>query len=105
MAVTKVTASDADIRSALEGARLGHLTGRLDEDGHWTNTLSGGEQQRLAIARAFVFKPHWLFLDEGTASLDEAAAEAMYRELKARLPNTTIVSIGQIHAGVPRNSE
>lgn len=88
------TASDADIRSALEGARLGHLISRLDEDAHWTNTLSGGEQQRLAIARAFVFKPDWLFLDEGTASLDEPSAEAIYRELKARLPGTTIVSIG-----------
>jgi putative ATP-binding cassette transporter len=88
------TASDAEIVSALEAARLGQLTRRLDEDAHWTNILSGGEQQRLAVARALVFKPDWLFMDEATAALDEAAEAAVYAALKQRLPGTTLVSIG-----------
>ncbi len=88
------TASDAEIVSALEAAQLGELKGRLDENAHWSNILSGGEQQRLAIARALVFKPDWLFMDEATASLDPANEAAIYRELKARLPQTTVVSIG-----------
>jgi vitamin B12/bleomycin/antimicrobial peptide transport system ATP-binding/permease protein len=88
------TASDAEIVSALEAAQLGELKGRLDENAHWNNILSGGEQQRLAIARALVFKPDWLFMDEATASLDPANEAAIYRELKARLPQTTVVSIG-----------
>jgi len=88
------TASDSEIVAALAAARLGHLAGRLDEETHWTNILSGGEQQRLAIARALVFKPDWLFLDEATASLDEATEEAVYEALKRQLPDTTIVSIG-----------
>ncbi|CAN5875699.1 hypothetical protein BH11PSE3_BH11PSE3_37480 [soil metagenome] len=46
------------------------------------------------MARALVFKPDWLFLDEATASLDEAAEAAVYGELKQRLPATTLVSIG-----------
>ncbi len=88
------TASDADIIDALRAVQLGHLTDRLDEVAHWTNVLSGGEQQRLAAARAIVFRPDWLFLDEATASLDDAAEAAVYGELKKRLPNTTMVSIG-----------
>lgn len=88
------TASDAEIVAALEAVKLGHLVGRLDEVAHWTNILSGGEQQRLAVARALVFKPDWLFLDEATASLDEAMETAVYEALKQRLPSMTMVSIG-----------
>ncbi len=88
------TAGDGEIVEALTAARLGHLAARLDEEAHWTNMLSGGEQQRLAIARALVFKPDWLFLDEATASLDEPTEEAVYGALKQRLPGATIVSIG-----------
>jgi putative ATP-binding cassette transporter len=87
-------ASDADIVAALEAMQLGHLTGRLDEVAHWNNMLSGGEQQRLAVARAIVFRPDWLFMDEATASLDEAGEAIVYGELKRRLPDTTMVSIG-----------
>ena len=88
------TATDAEIVSALEATKLGHLVSRLDEVAHWANMLSGGEQQRLAAARALVFKPDWLFLDEATASLDEAMETAIYEALKQRLPEMTMVSIG-----------
>ena len=85
---------DTVIREALEAAQLGHLATKLDEVETWDRVLSGGEQQRLAIARALLAKPDWLFLDESTAALDEPSEAAIYRMLRERLPGTTIVSIG-----------
>ncbi len=87
------TVDDAEIREALRLANLAHLLPRLDEEDNWAQRLSGGEQQRLAIARVLLVKPEWLFLDEATASLDPASEEAMYRLLKEKLPDTAIVSI------------
>ena len=88
------TATDAEIVDALQAAQLGQLVPRLDEEAHWSNILSGGELQRIAAARALVFKPDWLFMDEATASLDEPAEAAIYAAIKQRLPGTTLVSIG-----------
>jgi vitamin B12/bleomycin/antimicrobial peptide transport system ATP-binding/permease protein len=86
--------SDVAIRQALEVARLPQLVDRLDEEALWAQVLSGGEQQRLAVARALLASPDWLFLDEATAALDEKTEAAVYLALRQHLPGTTIVSIG-----------
>ena len=70
------------------------LAGRVEEEAHWNRMLSLGEQQRLGIARALLYAPDFLFLDEATASLDEPAEAALYQLLDRRLANATIVSIG-----------
>jgi len=85
---------DDEARAALAAVGLAAFADRLDESAHWTQVLSGGEQQRVAIARALLAKPDWLFLDEATSALDEDQEAALYRMLAARLPGTTIVSIG-----------
>jgi vitamin B12/bleomycin/antimicrobial peptide transport system ATP-binding/permease protein len=86
--------SDADLRAALVACKLEHLTGRLGEERHWAQLLSGGEQQRIAIARALLHKPDWLFMDEATSALDETTEASLYRLIQDRLPQTTVVSIG-----------
>ncbi len=85
--------TDAQVAEALEAAELGHLVPRLHEAESWDRRLSGGEQQRLALARALLLKPDWLFLDEATASLDPGAEERLYARLKERLPGTALISI------------
>jgi putative ATP-binding cassette transporter len=85
---------DATVRAAVEAAQLGHLLPKLDVEGLWQQQLSGGEQQRLSIARALLEKPDWLFLDEATTAMDEPMEAAIYQTLREKLPKTTIVSIG-----------
>ena len=88
------TFDDARIAEALIAVGMPHLGGRLHDEAHWNRTLSLGEQQRLAIARVLLHTPDYLFLDEATASLDEAAEAALYRLLQDRLKGTAIISIG-----------
>jgi putative ATP-binding cassette transporter len=84
---------DDVIRAVLSDVGLEHLVARLDETGQWSQQLSGGEQQRMAFARALLLKPRWLFLDEATSNLDATAEERMYQLVHERLAQTTVVSI------------
>ena len=86
--------SSDQVRDALIAVGLPQLAPQLEEEAHWNRMLSLGEQQRLGLARALLHAPQYLFLDEATASLDEASEAALYRLLEKKLPATTIVSIG-----------
>jgi putative ATP-binding cassette transporter len=85
---------DAALIAALQDCRLSAFTERLDENRHWAQVLSGGEQQRIAFARALLQRPAWLFMDEATSALDEETEAALYHLLQARLPHTAVISIG-----------
>jgi putative ATP-binding cassette transporter len=88
-------AFDSDrVREILAAVGLPQLASRLEEEAHWSRMLSMGEQQRLGLARALLHAPQYLFLDEATASLDEASEARLYRLLEEKMPATTIVSIG-----------
>jgi putative ATP-binding cassette transporter len=85
---------EAEACAALASVGLSTLSQRLDEDSHWFQTLSLGEQQRIAIARALLNKPDWLFLDEATSAIDEEEEAALYRVVADTLQSTTVISIG-----------
>ncbi|MCF5139610.1 ABC transporter ATP-binding protein/permease [Pseudomonas edaphica] len=78
----------------LETCRLPHLVSRLDEANHWQRMLSPGEQQRLAFARALLFAPQWLYMDEATSAMDEEDEANLYQALIDELPGLSIVSVG-----------
>ncbi|MCP8463787.1 ABC transporter ATP-binding protein/permease [Pseudomonas sp. ZM23] len=82
------------LAEVLRLCRLETLIPRLDDADHWQRVLSPGEQQRLAVARALLYAPSWLFLDEATSALDEADEAALYQVLLEQLPGVTLVSIG-----------
>jgi len=88
--------STTQMQGALNEARLTHLTDRLDESRAWDQLLSGGELQRLALARVFLQRPRWVLADEATSALDVEAESALYAALirLVREGGGSIISIG-----------
>ena len=77
--------SDSKALALLEKVGLGRLEPFLNHTVDWQHRLSGGEQQRLMLARMLLLKPQVLLLDEATSALDETTAEAMTEMLRLEL--------------------
>lgn len=84
---------DEACQSVLQACNMAHLSQRLHESGRWSQVLSGGEQQRVAFARALLARPDILFLDEATSALDPGNAVALYGLLDKHIPDAVIVSV------------
>ena len=84
---------DAILKRALEQVGLAQLQDQLDCEDAWGNRLSGGEQQRLSLARALIARPQILYLDEATNQLDDTAACQLMQTLKTALPDTLCLAI------------
>jgi putative ATP-binding cassette transporter len=83
-----------EIADAFKHVGLEHLTDRIEEEGPWDQTLSGGEKQRLAFARIFLHSPDVIVLDEATAALDPQSQDKLMELLSKRPEETTLISVG-----------
>jgi vitamin B12/bleomycin/antimicrobial peptide transport system ATP-binding/permease protein len=81
------------ICDALHKVGLDHLKEKIEEEGPWDQTLSGGEKQRLAFARLLLHNPDIVVLDEATSALDEKSQDKMMEIVIKELPKATIVSV------------
>ncbi|HHW01786.1 MAG TPA: ABC transporter ATP-binding protein [Thermoanaerobacterales bacterium] len=88
-----VDAATAKLRAGfwLERFKVAHLSGR------WARALSGGEAQRVSLARAFALEPEVLFLDEPFANLDAPTREALLLELSDVLHSTGVTTFFVSH--------
>jgi ATP-binding cassette, subfamily B, bacterial len=91
-------ATDDDLRHALEGARIWDLVSSLPDGldtvvGERGYRMSGGEKQRLAIARVLLKQPAIVILDEATSHLDSESEHAIQRALDAALAGRTAIVI------------
>jgi len=77
--------TEHDLRRALEQARLGYLPDReggWDTRKEWKDVLSGGEKQRLGIARLLYHEPQYAFIDEGTSAVSSDVEGLLYETCK-----------------------
>ena len=91
-------ANDKELTNALKSANLYDLVSKLDRGintiiGENGIKLSGGEKQRLSIARALVKNPQILILDEATASLDSESEKKVHNAIDNVIKDRTVIVI------------
>ncbi|TKA69038.1 hypothetical protein B0A49_08625 [Cryomyces minteri] len=85
---------DHELGSVLEEARLGYLPDReggWDTRKEWKDVLSGGEKQRMGIARLLYHEPRYAFVDEGTSAVSSDVEGLLYERCKAK--GITLITI------------
>ncbi|KAB2667349.1 ABC transporter ATP-binding protein/permease [Brucella tritici] len=89
--------SDLAVAAVLHEAGLGEFIERMndaDADGTpWDMVLSGGQKQKIVLARILLHKPSVIFLDEATGALDPASKMRFHEALKTRCPQAIVISI------------
>lgn len=81
------------LKAVLEKVGLVYLTEQLDNDQPWQKILSGGEQQRISLARALLQQPKIILLDEATNQLDSDSAVTLMKLLRAELGESLCLAV------------
>lgn len=85
---------DIELKHILEEAKLGYLPDReggWDTRKEWKDVLSGGEKQRMAIARLLYHEPRYAFIDEGTSAVSQDVEGLLYEQCKEK--GITLITI------------
>jgi ABC-type uncharacterized transport system fused permease/ATPase subunit len=98
--------SDAQVAAALHKSGLGdfieYMGQHAREGKAWDQVLSGGQKQKLIVARILLQQPGLLFLDEAAGALDPQAKIAFHQAIKDHCPRITVISV--MHEAVPPKS-
>ena len=87
-------ANKSKVETEIEAEKLLTYLGLSHRMNHKPNELSGGEQQRVAVARALINKPAIIFADEPSGNLDTASAENLHQlffKLRDELGQTFVI--------------
>ncbi|WP_183929541.1 ATP-binding cassette domain-containing protein [Rhizobium mongolense] len=88
---------DTSVAAALHKAGLGEFIEELSRDGRdgqiWDQLLSGGQKQKLVLARVLLLRPGLLFLDEATSALDTQAVHAFLHAIKDHCREATVIAV------------
>ncbi|MCO6057593.1 ABC transporter ATP-binding protein/permease [Pseudomonas sp. MOB-449] len=90
------------MQQALECAGIAWLAQRLDEVDNWQSVLPLRAQQRLAIARLFLQRPAWVFIEEASSAYEPRGEEDFMDMLHRELPDSTLLAIS-FQAGLERH--
>lgn len=91
---------ESELQSILEACRLGYIPereGGWDTRKMWQDVLSGGEKQRMAIARLLYHEPSYAFIDEGTSAVSSDVEGILYETAKSKgISKLTLLHVSSI---------
>jgi ABC-type uncharacterized transport system fused permease/ATPase subunit len=97
---------DVRVAAVLHKSGLGELIEYLGEESRegkiWDQVLSGGQKQKLVVARIMLQQPGLLFLDEAAGALDPQARIDFHQAIKDNCPRVTVISV--MHEAIPPRS-
>ncbi|GAA5542583.1 inner membrane ABC transporter ATP-binding protein YddA [Brucella sp. NBRC 113783] len=89
--------SDLAVAAVLHEAGLGEFIEKMNDSdaggAPWDMVLSGGQKQKIVLARILLHKPSIIFLDEATGALDPTSKARFHAALKSRCPDAIVISI------------